>query len=150
MLIYTLKAQNCDSSCGLHPYESDPSDPSNPNAGGRGSGGFSLLSELSGCFVENGGPWCVWTGGRCGQTSSHIQDTGRAWPPSGSAGVETAHPTAKTWESEEEDVLYLSQTIWESQNYGPESLINNFTKQLMTWLCLKALTQTNIFSKPKY
>lgn len=62
---------------------------------------FSSLNEPSGCFVENGGLWCVLTGGHCGQTSSHTLDTGRVWPPSGIAGVVTARLTGKTYEWKE-------------------------------------------------
>lgn len=73
--------------------------------GGGGGDGLvvsrvSLWSAQSCCFVESGGLWCVWTGDRCGQTSSRRQDTGKASLQNGSAGVWRVRLTSRTWETD--------------------------------------------------
>lgn len=57
---------------------------------------FSLIIGWRGCSLEICAPWCVWTGGRCGQISFRRRRTGKAWPQSETVGVGTAHQTGKT------------------------------------------------------
>lgn len=61
--------------------------------------GIRQQCGLSGCSWESGGLWCVLTSDRCGQTSSHTQDTGMALPQSATAGDGTTHLSGKTWDT---------------------------------------------------